>query len=68
VGGKLKNPDGCRQACKAAGFDNVGSARTIWGKDTANRGMCFWHNSPIGKAGGGCPYDKCHFAPPGHNG
>jgi hypothetical protein len=64
VGEKLSKPDECRKALQSAGFDNAGAARTVWGKDASNRGLCFWHNSPYGKAGGGCPYGKdCKFAP-----
>jgi hypothetical protein len=68
AGGKLTDPDGCRKSLLDAGFDNAGAARMAWGKDLSNRGLCFWHNSPYGKAGGGCPFTDCKFAPPGHNG
>jgi hypothetical protein len=68
AGERLAAPDECRKALLEAGFDNAGAARSVWGKTASNRGLCFWFNSPFGKAGGGCPYPDCKFGPPGHNG
>jgi uncharacterized membrane protein YgcG len=66
VGTKITKPDEVRKALHAAGYDNAGAARTVWGLDASNRGLCFWHNSSFGKAGGGCPYKDCKFGPPDH--
>ena len=52
---------GMKQALKRFNFSSVEEAKKDYLSKTANARKCFWACSPLGKAVGGCQFDRCKF-------